>query len=177
MYNCRGQRQDLVDKSVDIGEYKENVFKSFLQKQNINLIKQSKFKHYDFTLQDYKNIKIEFKTSTHTKERFDQVFIGLDKILYFLRKQTENKDNIYILIFGFFENKENISYYYDVIDINKYLTEYKRRLLKCKVHIEIPTITFKPISYLIKTFNSITDSNNNIKYNTNNIKILLSESV
>lgn len=155
MYNCRGQLQSVVDKSVEIGESRELVFIDYFKTKGIELIKQDKYKTYDFIVKGNKNIKIEFKTSNHAKEKYKQVFLGVDKVKSYKEKQeihnsgAKAPDNIFILVFGFYKKIDNdnidISYHYDVIDTNIYLKDYNRRLIYCKDHIEIPTNKFKPI--------------------------------
>lgn len=163
-YNTRGQCMVYVNNSVEEGENRESFFLNHLESKNIKLIKKSTFKHYDFEVN--KNIKIELKTSNFRQDRYENVFIGLDKICYYAYRQKKNKDIIFILIYGFYDiNQENdktnvnVKYYFDIIDIDKYLYEYGRYVHYNKKHIKIPVESLKPIKYLRKALKTPYDNN------------------
>lgn len=173
-YNTRGQCMTYVNNSVEEGENRESFFLDHLESKNIKLIKKSTFKHYDFDVN--KNIKIELKTSNFRSDRYDNVFIGLDKICYYAYRKKKNENLIFILIYGFYdistENDKtnvNVKYLFDIIDIDKYLYEYGRYVHYNKKHIKIPVNTLKPLKYLTKALKSKYDTNNDFLENLKDI--------
>lgn len=160
--NNRNQLQSVVDKSVDIGLRREIVFQKHLLKNNIEISKKENMsKHYDFYLNNNKNIKIEVKSSNNSVDTYSNVLLGLDKIIYFLYRYTKNPKIRFFVVYGFYstdiENKKRVKYLYSEIDILKVLKDYKPRTVSYKKHIFIPISTLKPINELIAILQNIND--------------------
>lgn len=155
-FNSRGQLKSIVDLSVEEGDRREKVFKDYMyEKKSINMIKKSKFKHYDFVLSNNKNIKIEYKSVNASIKTFQNVFIGLDKICYYLYRRQKKPDMIFYLVYGFYDideikNEEKIQYMYCEIDLNKYIKEYGTKIIYNKKHIEVPVCSLKSLKYLVE---------------------------
>lgn len=157
--NYRGQNMDYVNSNVSEGEIREKTLCDYLENKGVHLVKKSKYKYYDFVLNQNHNIKIEFKSINYSVNTYKNVFIGFDKLLYYFYRQYKNENLIFILIYGFYEKADDdtakITYRYDIIDVKKYLLEYSRKILLNKKHINIPVITLKPIKGLIQILKNI----------------------
>lgn len=153
--NNRGQLQNIVDLSVAEGERREQYFKKYmLNKQNINLFKKSQYKPYDFVPDNDKTLKIEFKTVNASINTYTNVFLGIDKISYYLYRKVKHPNFRFFIVYGFYElneatSREKITYLCDEIDLDKYIKNYNRQIVYNKKHIQIPVKTLKPLRELI----------------------------
>jgi hypothetical protein len=84
-FKSRGQLQDVVNISCEEGEDVVNIsceegerraatFKKHLQSKGIDIIKNSKYKHYDFHLTNDRNTKIELKSVNADIDIYKYVF-------------------------------------------------------------------------------------------------------
>ena len=155
--NSRGQYNSIVQISVENGAKDELYFKEFIEnKYKIRLIPKSQFKHYDFSLN--KLCKIEYKglhysldveknlaISVKDNSKFiNNVFIGLDKIIYYYYRKRKNKDLRFYIYYGFIESKNDIvrKISYKFIEITDVLynmiMEYPKQFYYNKEHVLIP---------------------------------------
>ena len=158
--NIRGQLQQVVNISCDEGERREQTFKDYIKNKNIDIEKRSKFKHYDFGLVNNKSIKIELKSVNADVDTYKNVFIGTDKIQYYLYRKVKNPDYRFFIVYAFYiiddvKKVEKIKYLYDKIDLDKYIKCYDKKVVMNKKHICVPTNTLKPIKEFIQILKDV----------------------
>jgi hypothetical protein len=133
-YNSRGQLQDVVNISCEEGERREATFKKHLQSKGIDIFKNSKYKHYDFHLTNDRNIKIELKSVNADIDTYKYVFLGIDKIQYYLYRKIKHPGFRFFVVYGFYsiddvKKTEQIKYMYDEIDLEKYIKCYSKKIV------------------------------------------------
>jgi hypothetical protein len=166
MYNSRGQLNDIVKVSVENGHRDELFFKAFIEKTyKKQLIGKSQYKHYDFAVDklhkiEYKglhytlNIDTNIATSSikdkHTA--ITNVFIGLDKIIYYHCRKRKNKSLRFYIFYGFIQSSDNtvnkITYkYIEITDVLfQMIMEYPKQYYYNKEHVLIPISSLKELN-------------------------------
>jgi len=160
VHNSRGQLQRIVDISTEIGEHRERLFKEYMEeKKEVHLVKRSKYKHYDFHPVNDKSLKIEFKTVNASINTYQNVFIGYDKISYYLYRKVKHPDFRFFLVYAFYDvndatKTENIEYMYIEIDLEKSIKHYGRIIVYKKKHLKVPVKDLKPLKGLVEILKS-----------------------
>ena len=155
--NFRGQTQDFINKSVDIGEKRENTFKKNVElKTNKSIVKGGKYKQYDFKISGMKNIFIELKTYNYNIYDRESFMIGCDKIQYFNWRKSLNPTIRIFLIFGFYDliNKQLLYKYIEIIDFLK-ISKYHKFYYLDKKHYNIPTAEMLNIDGFFNILNDL----------------------
>jgi hypothetical protein len=162
--NSRGQLNDIVQMSVEAGNKDEEYFKQFIEKKyKIQLTPKSQFKHYDFSFNkiykiEYKGIHYKLNNANDTAvsvkdstKNITNVFIGLDKILYFYCRKRRRKDLRFFIYYGFIESNNDIvkKIIYKYIEITDVLFDmimvYPKQSYYSKEHVLIPISSLKNI--------------------------------
>ena len=163
--NSRGQYNDVVQISVDNGKKDELYFKDFIEnKYKIQLNKKGQFKHYDFCLNkfskiEYKGLHYSLNTESNVAisdkdnlKSITDVFIGLDKIIYYYHRKRRNKNLKFYIFYGFIESSDDVvsKITYKFIDITdelyKMIMEYPTQSYYNKEHVLIAISSLKCLS-------------------------------
>lgn len=154
--NSRGQNIDKVEASVIIGEQRETHLIDYFKALGIDLTKsKNKYKPYDFLIGNNKYNKVELKSVNASSSKYDGVYIGVDKIAYYLYRKVKNENMRFYLIYAFYNKNDetntlNIEYKYIKVDFTKFIHDYKRIIYFNKKHIFIPVADLKPIKHFVK---------------------------
>jgi hypothetical protein len=166
--NYRGQLLSFVNNSVLIGEEREKDFTEYLKNKNVIILKKNKYKPYDFTIKDHKNIKLELKTINNSWGDYEYIYICVDKLIYYQYRLNKDPELSFILIYAFYGTKDNpnekIIYRYTTVNIYEYLYIYERKYHENKKCVLIPFKLFRPLKPLIATIKGLKSTDTPIDF-------------
>jgi hypothetical protein len=131
----------LYKNRLRLGTKSENYFKGLI---NEDFILTPRFEIFDYELlTETKNIYIELKSRTVTKNKYKTTICGYNKIEYYNKLNTFNKS--FYIFFGFVGENDMYDYYFIEYDKKQFDT-FNTMIVNDKKHMEIDVDLLKPLS-------------------------------